>query len=244
MIFCIILSQKKQSIRLLDYWMEENGMKKKDFMIGGIVILSPTLLLILLALLPLFFNFFISFIMCTVIEKEYYDGRYELAEVYTEVGILTDQRRVHCVYEDEEGFSFEIIGYYEWWFYLIPVWGFESTYIPSVMEAKSDEVRMLNEEYADVLCWKRDYDLNNIYDVIIPIGNMDEYERNEYIAEYVCRLDELYNFQINMPDRSSGMNFYFTCTRGGYVEIDGERISYSYSEDERLTLQDVTRRLY
>lgn len=219
-------------------------MKKKDFMIGGIVILSPTLLLILLALLPLFFNFFISFIMCTVIEKEYYDGRYELAEVYTEVGILTDQRRVHCVYEDEEGFSFEIIGYYEWWFYLIPVWGFESTYIPSVMEAKSDEVRMLNEEYADVLCWKRDYDLNNIYDVIIPIGNMDEYERNEYIAEYICRLDELYNFQINMPDRSSGMNFYFTCTRGGYVEIDGEIISYSYSEDERLTLQDVTRRLY
>lgn len=217
-------------------------MKKKESIAGIITIVKPTLILAAFMALFLAITYFTNFIFCTLIEKTYFDGRYDLAKVYVEMGALSEQCRVHCVYEDETDFSFEIVGYYDW-FFILPAWGFECTYIPSVMENKIEEVQMLNEEYAEILCWTRGYGRGNSYDNIFMIGNVDEEQRNEYLAEYICRLDEIYSFQMNRPDVSSDTSYYISCNRNGYIMVEGNSIRYSYSEDDRLTEEEVLEQL-
>ena len=217
-------------------------MKIKELIAGIIIILKPTFFLAAFITLFLVITHFASFLFCTMIEKTYFDGRYDLAKVYVEMGVLSEQCRVHCVYEDESDFSFEIVGYYDWYF-ILPAWGFECTYIPSVMEDRIEEVQMLNEEYAEILCWTRGYGRGNSYDNIFMIGSVDEELRKEYLAEYICRLDEIYSFQMNRPDRTSGTNYYISCNRNGYIMVEGNSIRYSYSEEERLTEEEVWEQL-
>lgn len=214
-------------------------MKKRFFSKGWILILSPTVILALILTIFLVVSLFVNMLLCILVEKKFFGNEYDLQGVYVELGVPMNECKIHCVYGNENDFSFEMIGYYDW-LLIIPAPEYRCTYMYSVVQHKQDEVDALNEEYADVLFRERIYRIDHWEEQVIRVGSWEAESWKNEVAEYICRLDQIYNFQVNCPEEYYE---YFFGDRVYLQYLDKPPIHFSLSEDERLTYEDARQAL-
>lgn len=173
---------------------------------------------------------------CIWNENRFFGDRFHLSGIYLETGVEIDDWKVHCVYEDEDGLTFEMISWNGWQVpMLIANRRNACTYVYSVQEACREEVNLLNEEYANRISIRNEYQDYSRSSSIYPLGVTEEEAWEQCAAEYISRLDAVYDFYINDEE-----GFADTFHQSGMASIivNHRRIPLSLTE-EKLSHTDV-----
>ena len=171
--------------------------------------------------------FIILFFLPTIIgighciwnENRFFGDRFHLSGIYMEAGVEIDDWKVHCVYEDEDGLTFEMISWNEWQVpMLIANRRNACTYVYSVQEACREEVNLLNEEYANRISIRNEDQDYSRSSSIYPLGVTEEeawaylYEKYPHLLDIVFPVGFNHEYALYYAENPDTV---------GYIKIGG-----------------------